>query len=57
LTYKCLEKFNTDKRKEVEELRNDYEVFCIENLFLRKLLDSFVSTEISSCDMRNYPSD
>lgn len=54
LTFKCLEPFRLAKQEETIQLVKELEVYVLDNMVLDKLLKAFTTTELSSCNLKEY---
>ncbi len=54
LLFKCLQEHLTTKVEELETLRSKYEVFILGSKKVLELVDSFLSKELTTCNIHHY---
>lgn len=55
LSFLSLQDFEIQKSEIVKQEFLKYEVYVLEHETMRKLMKAFITLELSSCNMSNYP--
>lgn len=55
VVFKCLEAFSLKKTDALRALRKEHEAHFLESVALARLVDAFLSPEITSCSLEDYP--